>query len=168
MLCGCWVLKGVTCIESTRALGCICHQHHGTVWTLAPLPVGLCPSAPDLHGDTAGMGRGEQVSPIFGVSVPSCVVFLCRTQCGCLEASLQRRERRAAGWLCSAVLSSIADAGSKFLMNSASHLLLVVLFLHFRVPGAPSKCNEGGASLVLWEAEMLRTLWTVLWARPCR
>lgn len=136
-------------------------------WHLYLLGSALVPQT--CMGTRQGWGGENRCLPsAFGVSVPSCVVFLCRTQCGCLEVSLQRRERRAAGWLCSAVLSSIADAGSKFLMNSASHLLLVVLFLHFRVPGAPSKCNEGGASLVLWEAEMLRMLWTVLWARPRR
>lgn len=85
-----------------------------------------------------------------------------------LEALLQGHERSVAAWLCSAVLFSITDTGNEFLMNSAFHLLLVVLFLHFRVPDSPSKCNEGGASLVLWEVGMLRCscLWTVLWARP--
>lgn len=81
-----------------------------------------------------------------------------------LEASLQGWGRHVAAWLCSAVLFSITDTGSEFLMNSAFHLPVVVLFLHFRVPDASAKCNEGGASLVLWEVEMLRCsyLWAVL------
>lgn len=171
MLYGCWIVRGVTCIESTCAVGCTCHQQRGTVWTLAPLPVGLCPGAPALHGDKVVMGRGGHLSPtclwclhaqLCGVSVPYPLWVL--------EASLQGRERRAAAWLCSTILSSITGTGREFLMNSAFHLLLVVLFLHFRVPDAPSECNEGGASLVLWEVEMLRCsyLWTELWARPCR
>lgn len=123
-------------------------------WALAPLPVGLCPGAPNLHGDKVVMGRGGQLSPtclwclhaqLCGVPVPDPEWHHCR--------DIERRV-----WLCSAVLFSITDAGSEFLMNSAFHLLLVVLFLHFRVPDAPSKCNEGGASLVLWEVEVLRTL----------
>lgn len=136
-----------------------------TCWALPCCPSPAWRQGSDGEGEDSCLSicLGCLRAQLCGVSVPYPVRVL--------RASLQGRERRAAARLCSALLLSISTgSGNEFLMNSAFHLLLVVLFLHFRAPDAPSKRNEGGASLVLWEAEMLRRshLRTVLWARPRR
>lgn len=118
----------------------------GTCWALPQ-----CPSPAWGQGSD---GQGRTAVSHLPLECPCPAVWSsCAIPSGCWRHCC--RDVRGVR-LCSAVLFSIT--GSEFLMNSAFHLLLVVLFLHFRVPDAPSKCNEGGASLVLWEAEMLRAL----------
>lgn len=132
----CWIIKGVTYIETIRALQRPSVPRHGTAWRLALLPVGLCPSALHLQGRQDGDGEEKKLSPVClrclrarprGLSVPQPVRVL--------EASLQiARAETCEAYGSLALLRRplpeavcLANTGSELLMNSGFHLLSVVL-----------------------------------------